>query len=499
MTTKNHKTDNSENALDAILKDRVIRQAVTRDSHLMFFNIYFPQYVKYPLAEFQKDVFRITEDASNRLACIVAFRGSGKSTIITFSYTLWAILGVQQKKFVLIICQTQAQAKQAMMNIRNELENNPCLKSDLGPFQEESGEWAASSLVFKNTGARIMIASLEQSIRGVRHHEHRPDLIILDDVEDVNSTKSYESRQKNFEWFTREVVPLGDVGTRIIIVGNLLHEDSLVMRLKEKIQAKELGGIFRLFPLLDEQEKCLWPGKFDTAEKIEELHRSVASEFAWQQEYLLNPVSDETRVIHPEWLQYYDCISEPVYGDDPVTYTAVDVAISLKDTADYTAMVSAKVIGRGQNIKIYILPNPVNERLTFPDMTARIQSLHEIHGNCQYNSIFVENVQGQDFLVQALSGQLLPVIGVRPQGDKRERLSLVSRFVSNGNVLFPKLGAEDLIRQLVGFGLERHDDLADAFSMLILKIVEMRPRSIEWNIDKCAGDTIVGNIWNKVF
>ncbi|MDO8625817.1 MAG: hypothetical protein Q7R47_07055, partial [Candidatus Diapherotrites archaeon] len=189
----------TNNPIEAIAKDRIVRQTVARESHLLFFHLYFSHYVKYPIAEFQKDIFRITEDSSNRLACIVAFRGSAKSTIVTLSYSLWAILGIQQRKFVVIICQTQAQARQHMVNIRRELENNKLLKSDMGPFQEETGgEWAMSSLVFTNTNARIMVASVEQSIRGIRHFEYRPDLLILDDVEDMNSCKTMEGRDKTF-------------------------------------------------------------------------------------------------------------------------------------------------------------------------------------------------------------------------------------------------------------------------------------------------------------
>ena len=75
---------NDKNVFEAIAKDRGVRQTVARDSHLMFFHIYFPHYVKYEIAEFQKEIFRITEDATNKLACIVAFRGSGKSTLVTF-------------------------------------------------------------------------------------------------------------------------------------------------------------------------------------------------------------------------------------------------------------------------------------------------------------------------------------------------------------------------------------------------------------------------------
>jgi hypothetical protein len=59
---------------------------------------------------------------------VVAFRGSGKSTMVTTAYPIWAILGKQQKKFCIIFCQTRAQAKQHMMNIRTELEGNDVLK-----------------------------------------------------------------------------------------------------------------------------------------------------------------------------------------------------------------------------------------------------------------------------------------------------------------------------------------------------------------------------------
>ena len=94
---------NDTSTFEAIAKDRLVRQTVTRQSHLMFFHVYLPHYVTYEIAEFQKDIFRITEDQANKLAIIVAFRGSGKSTLVTLSYSLWAMLGIQQKKFVVVI------------------------------------------------------------------------------------------------------------------------------------------------------------------------------------------------------------------------------------------------------------------------------------------------------------------------------------------------------------------------------------------------------------
>jgi predicted phage terminase large subunit-like protein len=463
-----------DNSFEALVKDRAVRQTVARESHLMFFHLYFPHYVKYPIAEFQKDIFRITEDQQNKLACIIAFRGSGKSTLVTFSYSLWAILGIQQKKFVLIICQTQAQARQHMANLKFELEQNRLLKSDLGPFREDqgSGDWAISSLVFQNTGARIMIASVDQSIRGIRHHEHRPDLLILDDIEDMASAKTYESRTKLFDWFTREIIPLGDIGTRTIIVGNLLHEDAIVMKLRRMMDGKELKGTYCWFPLLNEQQECLWPGKFDTWEKIEDLRLSVANEMAWRQEYLLEIISDSTRAVHPEWIQRYQ--EMPAFTNDNYyrgAFIGMDLAIADHEKADKTAMVVAHVFGWGDAAKIYIVPHPINERLDFPTCLERAKSLSSIYSFHNMKAkMFIEDNAYQKALPQMLQQDRYPAVGVPSKGDKRSRIALISPLIKNGSVLFPEAGCEELIMQLTGFGHENHDDLADALTLLVSEI-----------------------------
>lgn len=50
------------------------------------------------------------------------------------------------------------------------------------------------------------------------------------------------------------------------------------------------------------------------------------------------------------------------------------------------------------------------------------------------------------------------------------RLSMTTSMIKNGQILFPPTGTEELIQQLTGFGVEKHDDLADAFVMAVLKV-----------------------------
>src|SRR5680860_1896433 len=77
--------------IDAIVKDRSVRQKVTQESFWLFFLVYFAHYIKYELAEFHEEIINIIQKNKDQLVCITAFRGSGKSTIITTASTLWSI------------------------------------------------------------------------------------------------------------------------------------------------------------------------------------------------------------------------------------------------------------------------------------------------------------------------------------------------------------------------------------------------------------------------
>lgn len=475
-----------ENGLvNKMIKDVLVRVTITKDSFFYFFNFYYAHYVKYETADFQKEIMHLLEKSSRENLYIVSFRGSGKSTIVTTAYPIWAILGKQQKKFCVILCQTRTQAKQHMMNLRQELENNDLLKRDLGPFQEESDEWGSFSLVFKKHNARITVASTEQSIRGIRHNEHRPDLIICDDVQDIQSVKTREGRNKTYNWLRGEVVPAGDKNTRLVVVGNLLHEDSLLMRIKSEIEEGKATGIFKEYPLIDEHDVCLWPGKYPCKKDLENEKKKVVSEESWQRELLLRIIPSDGQVIYRESIQYYDEI--PIHKKDNYGYSlnkgiriGVDLAISQKETADYTAMVPGRIIGEGHDVVLYILPGIINKKMGFPETVELCKKLHETYTDSRKPTFIIEDVAYQKALPQQLEDLGIHEVRTSSPGrlDKRSRLALTSHLIQTGRVLFPKNGAEELINQLVNFGVEKNDDLADAFSMLVLDVINNQTNTI---------------------
>lgn len=289
----NLEPNDREKIVKQILSDAAVRRAVTRKSHYWFFSIFLSHYIQYEIALFQQEMFELTEGAEHRLVVVMAFRGSGKSTILNLSYTLWAILGVLQKKFVLIVSKNQSQAKNHLQNIRFELTQNELLKQDLGPFESDDSSWGLSSLVLPKMGARITATSREQSVRGIRFGHLRPDLIICDDLEDSTSVQSESEREATYNWFTNEVLAAGDVHTNVIVLGNLLHENSLLMHLRADALSQKTNLLFRAYPFADDNNQVMWPSKYNTETKIKDLISSILSEDLWKREYLLRYLPDK--------------------------------------------------------------------------------------------------------------------------------------------------------------------------------------------------------------
>jgi predicted phage terminase large subunit-like protein len=470
-----HDVEIEQEKLALIVKDQRIRRELTKACHHWFFHVYFAHYVKYKTARFQKELFEITEDEKDKTVVIEAFRGSGKTTIMGTSYAIWSILGVQQKKFVLMIAKTESQARQYLANIKIELESNGLLRSDLGPFEEPDDEWRATSIVLPKYKARITVASVESSIRGIKHGAHRPDLIICDDLEDLDIIKTAESREKMFKWLTGDVIPLGDKDTRLVVIGTALHHDSLITKLKTAIIEGRMDGITKKYPFLNVDGTAMWPEKFPLQTDIDTLRKSVPSIQAWEREYMLNIVSDDTQLIRQEWIQYYDELPP----NDNLRYTGmgVDPAIGQKSDNDSTAIVSGNIYGRKRSLKIYVLPNPINEQLDFTETISRVKSLSTTLGNGVPVSIWIESVAYQKAIVDQLRSDGYPAKEWKTGGsDKRARLSLVSNHIQSGTVVFPRKGAEKLITQLLGFGSETHDDLCDALGILVLSVIEQDSR-----------------------
>ena len=401
------------------------------------------------------------QDISIKFLEILAHRGSAKSTIAMTALPIWEVIS-DNAKFPIPISDTFGQAKQHIYNLKTELERNEGLIKDWGPF-EENEEWTATDIVLPRYNARITAKSTGQKVRGLRHREYRPDLFIIDDIENLAMVRTKEQRDKTYQWFLSDVIPAGDINTRYILIGNLLHSDAIMSRIKKEIQSGRRDGVVREFPFFDKEGVPLWKEKFKTKEEVDvEMKKYGGKESRiWQREFLLRMVPEAGQVVKDEWVkERYSKLPEQEASHKG---TGVDLAISKKETANYTAMVSGKLYMVNGEPKIYIMPNPVNERLSGFETTEKGKAVSVALGGGTTTDLWVEDVAYQRMQSEAMERTGLPVTGIKVSTDKRARLTTVAAYIQNGTVLFPETGCEDLILQLTGFGIEADDDLADAF------------------------------------
>ena len=450
--------------------DPVFRKELTRGSLFWFAHAYYAPYIQYETAVFQEEIYTDLMDDEITFLEILGFRGCTKSTLITHFFVVWSII-TGRRRYPILIGDTDKQANRYLYNIRAELEQNTRLIEDWGPFKPEPGpdgdEWQKTTIVIPKYKARVSAHTNGQNIRGLRHLEIRPDLVICDDIEDIEVVRHKEQRDKLYHWFKSDVLQVGDKRTKFVLLGNLLHSDGIMCRVDKEIQEKKIIGESRRYPIVDAAGDPLWPGKFPDKETLE-IERRKLGEKTWLRESMLKIVPEDGQVIHEEWIKYFRKIPK----DFILTGcgAGVDLAISKKETADYTAIVPGVAGIVNGKPKIYIGKRITNKRLNLPETVDACLALASVKSGMRF---FVEAVSYQIAAVDEMKRRWLAVDPLQPMSDKKARLESIAAYVRDGTVEFSDDPiVADLVIQLTHFGTEAHDDLADAFVYLILGLLK---------------------------
>ena len=458
-----------------------------------FFAVCLSHYATDIAAEFHHRLIDILEESESQLIEIIGFRGSAKTTFAALAFPLQCAL-TGKYKFIVLINDTGEQVKGNIYNIKTEFENNHIIKK-LYPNVRLGHTWSNFNLLLevrKPDGTldiiRIVGRSRGQNIRGIRHKQYRPDLIIIDDPENTLQVRSKESRDATEKWFNSEVVPAArENGSKLIVIGNLLHNDGFMARLEKRILSNpELGVVIRI-PFYNEDGEVAWRGKYPTQESVDRQRKKVG-ETAWAREYLLKVIPEEDQIILETDIQKYpnkiltERDEKGVLKHIKIKDGGVggDLAISEKTSADFTAFVPGlKVEWNG--VKLLVKPHPFKKRVNFDETLKEAFKISETMPDG--TRWFVEDVGYQRAAIQQLKKRL-SVYPMRPITDKRARLQSVAPFIKDGVVLFPETGCEELIQSLINFGIEPHDDDVDALVYLILGLINRKGVSLVEKFDK---------------
>lgn len=133
---------------------------------------------------------------------VAAPRGHAKSTNFTFKDSLHAIL-YAYKHYILILSDSSEQAEGFLDDIKTELEDNANIIMDFGSLKGDKA-WRTGVILTK-TDIKAEAIGSGKKVRGRRHRNWRPDLIVLDDIENDENVNTPEQRRKLKNWFDKAV------------------------------------------------------------------------------------------------------------------------------------------------------------------------------------------------------------------------------------------------------------------------------------------------------
>lgn len=469
----------TEDGLIQMSEDKFTRIEISKDSFFHFLVGYLTHRFELEPALFHKELIDSLDsvDDINKYIAIMGFRGCAKSTILE-AFALWSMINGKHN-FIVYIGNTMDDSKMSLANIKSEIENNQLLRDDFNIVLDDpkahgfTDKWSEGQITVGNC---TMIAKSKGSkIRGVKFDQARIDLIIGDDIEDVEDAQTAEKRKKTRVWFFSEVLPATKQGTladnvKVVLIGNLVHRDCLLAYLSR-------GDVVKVhrFPLIDEDGNITWPALYPNMEAVEAEKAKVMlagdglGAVIWAREYLLKSVDEEDMVLKLEDIQYYP--DEWLQRKAEGAGVGVDFAISKKQTADYTAMVKGQDIKNDDGeLRLCIMKNNVNLRLGFKETITKAVEINNIMP--QGTIFYPEKQSYQESAIEIMEDNGIKCERMVNTKDKKSRIASACFFVKSGRVLFPREGAQDLINNIIGFGIEDHDDLADAWANLVLGMVK---------------------------
>ena len=490
----------SQDDIDTILADRKlygskgIRRELGQIDICFFARAYFPQYFTSAVPEFHLEMYgdmeKIVNSKGGNKVAIASPRGSAKTTLWDFILPLWCAL-YRKKRFIILISDSSSQAESYLGNIKEEVSGNESIIQDFGKLQGTT--WRMDEILLKND-VKIAAKGSGKAIRGLKHKNFRPDLFIIDDCENDENVESPDQRKKLESWFDKAISKAGDEKTDIIVIGTILHYDSLLSKLLARpgFKTRRYQGVKKesnsalwlewekLYTNLEDMNRAetarnfyeeneadmiagvevLWPEKvsyYDYRTMI--IDEGIAS---FNSEVQNEPINPADCMITEEEIVFYDTLPD---ASELVFVGAVDPSMGKTRRSDKSAII---VLAQDKAGYMYVVRSDGRRR--HPDiiiddiLNYAIQFMFQQFAceTVQFQELFAHNLRQES----AKRGVYLNIIETKPTTDKILRISGVMPLLKNGYLRLHK-SQRELIQELIYLGKWKTDDEADALQMAV--------------------------------
>ena len=431
-----------------------------------------------------------------QFVAVAAPRGHAKSTAGTISYGLAELL-FRAADFCVVVSDTEGQAAAFVGAMKDEVTTNEDLIELFGIAKDEKGnvkllkDTETEMIVQFKDGHkfRVLAKGAEQKLRGSLWNGKRPNLVLVDDLENDELVMNKDRRTKLRRWFFGALIPLMSPKGKMRIWGTILHMDSLLesfmpkhsdkMTKEENLKVYSLRskGMWKAvkYRAHDERmENFLWPERFGKeffVTKKEEFFQQGIPD-VYSQEFLNEPIDDS--------IAYFKIRDLVERGKEDSKkrlryYITADLAISEKETADYSVFV---VGGMDENRILHVV-NVIRERLDGKEIVDLILALHRTY---EPEAIGIEEMQiskaigpflREEMIAQNTFPNMVPM--KHNNKDKIQRSRSIQARVRAKGVRFDKEAEwyPHLEDELLKFPRARHDDQVDALAYLGLLVDKM--------------------------
>lgn len=296
--------------------DREQRRAKARKDYKYFVRHYFPHYATADCAWFHVRAAKLILKYKLLRIILAWFRGAAKSVHADIMIPMWLKMQVpRQFNTMVLVNKSYDGAKQLLSDLQAELQGNHRYINDYGE-QLKMGSWEEGEFSTKD-GTAFFAMGLKQSPRGLRERQYRPDLIILDDIDDDMTVRNEALVDDRVQWILRSLIPAMDIGRgRVIVANNIIHDHSIISKLLRKyeeiLKTRRSKGqgvddpedthyhISRV-NIRDEEGHLTWPEKM-TDREVDNLEQELGYSVA-QTELYNNPIL-EGKIFQREWFTF---------------------------------------------------------------------------------------------------------------------------------------------------------------------------------------------------
>ncbi len=475
-----------------------VRRQRAQDDFPFFRRTYFPHYTRDKSGRATGDsVLHLWLDTALPAAvdnphgvkiAAAAPRGEAKTTFVDLFFASWCIV-TGRKRYILLIADALEQAAAFLEALKVELESNPRLAMDYPEHTGPGRVWNVGTIV---TAANVKVQAFGagKRMRGLRHGPCRPDLALLDDLENDENVRKPEQRDKLDMWLHRTVLSLGpaDDSMDVIYIGTILHYDSVLARTlrKPQWQTRKFRALLR------------YPDRMDLWETWENILASEGIDAAAA--YYLEHGRAMDRGAEVSWPSYrplYSLMLKRAENHDAFDSEQQNEPLSTEgapfaDAIFYWTERRTDLLmfgacdpslgkqGAGRDPSALLVGGYDRETMTLHVFEASIRRRHPdriiqdmLVMQRQYQCLnwAVEIVQFQEFFADVLvreaakQGVLMPVWPVRNSTDKQLRIESLQPYAVQRRILLHP-SQTTLVEQLRHFPVADHDDGPDALEML---------------------------------